>query len=223
MVVLLMTGLRCGELCALRWSDVDLHPTAPDVSHWMPSLHVRRSFYWRHGDPVFRAHPKTESSDRRVFLPPQAVEALTLWRVAQREQRLVAGAAWQTAWVGMGARHQGETISFGSGADGLICTDALGLPWANQIIMRLHRRIARLADVPLIRPHDLRHSCSTLLQEAGLSVKVVSVMLGHARVETTSKIYTHVTAAMLMDAATTLSQLLAPSSPSPASTGERTP
>jgi integrase len=205
LIVLLMTGLRCGELCALRWSDVDLRPAVGSA----PSLVVWRSFRWGHGDPVFSDHPKTESSNRRVFLIPQAVEALTLWRAAQHKQRLLAGPAWQTSMVGISECHAGEQIAF----DGLVCTDALGRPWANHTIPLIHRKIARLAGLPLIRPHDLRHSCSTLLQEQGVLPKVVSVMLGHSRVEMTLNVYSHVTPAMQMEAMKTLARVFTPPDP----------
>lgn len=59
-----------------------------------------------------------------------------------------------------------------------------------------HRRWCRVAGVRYIRLHDLRHSVATLLLDAGVPVKVVSDMLGHASAVTTMDIYQHATAEM---------------------------
>jgi integrase len=217
LIVALMTGMRCGELCALRWSDVELRAARGAGGLTPPSLQVRRTFRWRHGDPVFAERPKTSSSIRRVMLAPQAVEALTLWHVAQRQQRLLAGPSWRTSTVGVSERHVGQMISF----DGLICTDAVGLPWRNHVVGRLHQRIIRAAHLPLTRPHDLRHTCASLLLGAGVNPKVVAEMLGHASVQMTLNIYSHVLPFMQVDAIKTLGHLLTESAGAPQPSEER--
>jgi integrase len=206
LVVMLATGLRCGELRALRWPDVDLH--GQPANGVPPSLYVRSSVYWRHRDPVFSS-PKTETSNRRVYLTPQAVEALTLWRAVQREQRLLAGPSWRTVHVGVSPLHAGERISIA----GLVCTDAIGQPWNNRTAERIHRRIARLAGVPIIRVHDLRHTCATLLMATDAKSKVVSEMLGHTTVDMTLNVYSHVQPAMAIEAVNALGRLLTPTPP----------
>ena len=51
---------------------------------------------------------------------------------------------------------------------------------------------AKLAGVPEICIHDLRHSHATLLYNLGIPVKDASVRLGHAKIQTTLDIYTHI-------------------------------
>jgi integrase len=65
------------------------------------------------------------------------------------------------------------------------------------------------SDVPRVRFHDLRHTCATLLLLAGENPKVVSERLGHASVEITLAIYSHVLPGMQKAAAEELDRLLA--------------
>jgi integrase len=81
--VLLMTGLRPGELCALRWSDLE-----------GSTLRVQRALShtadgWRMGEP------KTRGSRRTIVLSEVEQRALERQRKRQAKQRLKAGAAWE--------------------------------------------------------------------------------------------------------------------------------
>lgn len=57
------------------------------------------------------------------------------------------------------------------------------------------------ANVPRIRPHDLRHTHATILLKAGVPAKVVSERLGHANVAFTMSVYQHILPGMQADAA----------------------
>lgn len=69
-------------------------------------------------------------------------------------------------------------------------------------------RIARRADVPVIRLHDLRHTHGTLLIAAGVPVKAVSERLGHASENFTIETYEHVLPGMQANAARTMEALV---------------
>jgi integrase len=64
------------------------------------------------------------------------------------------------------------------------------------------------SDLPVIRPHDLRHTHASLLLQAGVPVKVVSERLGHASPGFTLNVYQHVIPGMQAEAAATFSRLL---------------
>jgi integrase len=66
------------------------------------------------------------------------------------------------------------------------------------------RLVSRMADVPRVRFHDLRHSHATQLLLAGVHPKVAQERLGHATITTTLDLYSHVTDTMQVDAATRL-------------------
>ena len=202
LAVMLWTGLRMGEASALHWRDVQL-ATSSKSTPTPPAVRVEYTMRHRHGDPVF-TKPKTDLSRRSVRLTPAAVEILRAWRKTQREQRLLAGAAWRTSFKAVRPGHEGEEIDF---AD-LVFTDAIGRPRYYSVVTTQHRRICRVAEVPLIRPHDLRHSCATLLLSTGVNAIVVSEMLGHSSISMTLGIYGHVQPDMQADAIERLSKLL---------------
>jgi integrase len=70
------------------------------------------------------------------------------------------------------------------------------------------RRMLERAGVPVVRPHDARHACATLMLGQGGHPKLVSEMLGHAMVAITLDLYSHATASMHREAALTLGALL---------------
>ena len=65
-----------------------------------------------------------------------------------------------------------------------------------------------MADLPAIRPYDLRHTHATLLLAAGENEKVVSERLGHPSVALTLDTYSHVLPDMQQGAADRMEQLL---------------
>jgi integrase len=67
---------------------------------------------------------------------------------------------------------------------------------------------ARSVGLPPIRLHDLRHTWATLALQAGVPVKIVSEILGHASVTITYDTYSHVSPAMQADATTRVSALV---------------
>jgi integrase len=64
------------------------------------------------------------------------------------------------------------------------------------------------AGVPDIRFHDLRHSCASLLLQAGIDVKTISERLGHSNVAITLSTYIHTSADAQKKAAAALGNIL---------------
>lgn len=69
-------------------------------------------------------------------------------------------------------------------------------------------RLARLAGLPRIRLHDLRHTHATLALAAGVHPKVVQERLGHSNIGTTLDTYSHAIPAMQEDAASRVAALV---------------
>ncbi len=87
--------------------------------------------------------------------------------------------------------------------------DVIGLPLqANHLGQRQFASIVKAAKVRPITFHGMRHTCATLLLQAGVPVHVVSRRLGHARVEVTLDVYAHVLPDGQAQAATALGVLL---------------
>ena len=75
---------------------------------------------------------------------------------------------------------------------------------------KLFDNAQKTAAVPRIRLHDLRHTCAVLHLKAGVHVKVVQELLGHATIAVTMDTYSHVLPGMQEEAAERIAELLAP-------------
>jgi integrase len=148
------TGMRKGELLALRWGDVNVHEGWLDVKHTLEDVD---------GELRLKA-PKTEKSRRRIWFGEDTRQAL----VALSEKQ--------------GVVRNGSPVF--RGRDG-------SWMWVESI-NRSFPQAVKKAGVPHIRFHDLRHTCATLLLQAGASIKAVSARLGHTNVNITLATYAHV-------------------------------
>jgi len=178
-VVALTTGMRQGELLALRWRDVSLDKC---------TLQVRGTLHWTKGGGFRVDEPKTKSSRRLIQLTDDAVEALRRQRVRQNGERLLSGKFWED--------------------HGFVFSNHVGRPTdpAN-LVRRSFKPLLKVAEVSDIRFHDLRHTAATLLLEQGVHVKYVSEMLGHSSIAITLDLYSHVTPSMHHEAKQTMQRI----------------
>jgi len=87
--------------------------------------------------------------------------------------------------------------------------NTLGHPLqSNNIGQGEFKRLSAEACVPIIKFHGLRHTCATLLLQAGVPPHVVQERLGHKSIEITLGIYAHVLPSMQHDAVSKLAALL---------------
>jgi len=160
---LLCTGLRRGELLALRWRNLDLDHAV---------LHVTETaFKLGNGEYVIK-EPKTSHSRRSVLLPSSLVALLRQYRVDQDHLYYQLG----------------ETLT----DDNYVFSQPDGMPLSPNAITLAFKRTIRKAGLSHIRVHDLRHTHATLMLKAGIHPKVVSERLGHASVSITLDTYSHV-------------------------------
>jgi integrase len=163
-VVLATTGLRLGEALGLTWEDVDFK---------QGKLAVRRALQRQRGIGLVLVEPKTAHSRRTVYLAPGSLEVLTDHRRVQAQERLMAGSSWNSTHNLVFSTTDGRPIEGGR------------VSWA------FHRAL-RVAGLPRIRIHDLRHTAATQLLERGVHPKVVQEMLGHSTITLTLDTYSHV-------------------------------
>ena len=167
----LATGMRLGELLALRWEEVDLENTTLQVHHTVDYIQ---------GYGKVESEPKTTSGRRRITLPQFAIEELERHRVCQREMRKEAGHLWRE--------------------QGLILTSRTGNHLGRSRVQKNFKQLLRRADLPDMHFHWLRHSAATILLSMGVSPKVVQELLGHSDIRTTLRIYGHVLPGMHKEA-----------------------
>ncbi|MCE3248242.1 MAG: integrase, partial [Geminicoccaceae bacterium] len=170
-VLALATGMRRGELLALRWSDVDL-PGA--------SLRVVQSLEQTVTGLRFKS-PKTKRSQRAIALPQTAVEVLREHRVRQLEERLLLG--------------------LGKDDRALVFAQLTGEPFNPRNFSKEFARVVRRAGVRSVTFHGLRHTHITALLQAGVHPKVASERAGHSSITVTMDRYSHVVEGMQADAA----------------------
>ena len=158
-----VSGARRGELCALRWSDIDLE------SGW---LTIARSLTGWRADQLIEKDTKTHAK-RRVSLDPETCNSLSVHhRGCEHRARACDAALPTTAFV------------FSDMPDG-------SAPWRPDRVTRAFRHLSDRLGVAGVRFHDLRHFAATQLLAAGVPVKTVSSRLGHANPSTTLNVYAH--------------------------------
>ena len=175
------TGMRRGEVAALRWEDIDLDNAR---------LRVEQSVSTVYGVLVFNP-PKTKKGIRTVALDAGTVAVMRSHRVAQAERRLALGSSWIDT---------GRVFTREDGT--LLHPDVLS--------NRFDARVATL-DLPRITIHGLRHTWATLALEKGIHPKIVSERLGHSTIAITLDIYSRVLPKMDAEAASAVAgDLFAP-------------
>lgn len=172
------TGMRRGEALALRWADVDLEKGQLAIRRTLVVVSHR----------LEESAPKTKRSRRTISLDSTTVAALRRHRKAQLEARMGFGAAWVD-----------RDLVFTRG-DG---------DWLHpEKVSKTFSRLARDAELPAIRLHDLRHTYATLALAGGVPAKVVSDRLGHATVAFTLDVYTHAVPDLEEEAAETVARMV---------------
>jgi integrase len=162
-VVARHTGLRQGELLALRWEDVDLEGK---------TLQVRRTLT-RDGGKLAVGPTKTAKGRRTVKLTRDAAEALREHLTRQLEEIDVLG------------------DSYGPG--GLVFASTKGTPInPTNLRKRSLAPLLVRAGLPHQTFHQLRHTAATILLLKNVNPKIVSEMLGHASIAITLDTYSHV-------------------------------
>ena len=162
---LIHTGLRRGELLALRWRNIDLASGTLTVTETAYKL--------GNGDYIIK-EPKTPQSRRTVKLPIFLVELFKIYRADQELLRIQLGVTLK--------------------ADDFVHIRQDGSPINPNAITLVFHRIIKKAGIRKIRLHDLRHTHATMMLQANVNPKIVSERLGHANIGITLDTYSHCTA-----------------------------
>ncbi|WGN89822.1 tyrosine-type recombinase/integrase [Ligilactobacillus faecis] len=162
--VLAFTGIRKGELSALKWSDIDFK------TH---TLSIKRTVAFDQNGKLYCQTPKTKNSNRLLSLDKETVEILKKWQNKQRKEMFKKGINIDKE----------DNLVFHNNNGGFI---------QNSIFGFLNRFTTKY-NLPPITPHGFRHTHASLLFESGATVKEVQERLGHENVKTTLDVYTHVT------------------------------
>jgi integrase len=182
------TGLRRGEILALRWKDIDQKAGTLEVRQTLVRVKNRAMGAGAARTRLLIQEPKTQHSRRTVPIPEACLAALHQHRARQAEERLRLGPAYQD--------------------HGLVFSRSDGTPMDPERLPRTFARLLREAGLSPLRFHDARHTFATLMLELGESPKTVQTMLGHSRVAITLDRYSHVSLELEKKAAAKLNAAL---------------
>lgn len=168
-VVLLNTGLRINECCALTQDDIDLEGKM---------IHVTKQFVVSNTNQYHIVPPKTNKGIRNIPINQAAYQSLS--RMIEQSKRIV-------------------TQQSVDGYTGFIILTDQGKPKVAQHIERglrnaidEYNKLYPENPLPKITPHVMRHTFCTRLVKSGVDLKVVQYLMGHSDINVTMNIYTHV-------------------------------
>lgn len=142
--ILLYTGLRRGEACALTYDDIDFTKNI---------ITVNKTVEWVGNKPYIKPYPKTEAGKREIPLLDNIKPLLQRKKtglVFSYNEKLIANSHFTRLW---------DKYKIESGINAT--------------------------------PHQLRHAFATILYDAGIDIKSAQIIMGHANIQTTLDIYTH--------------------------------
>jgi len=174
---LAFSGMRSGELCALQKSDLDFKKNTIDITKTLYSERNNMREYEL-------TPPKTDGSVRTIDMEEPIMEMLR--RIVRRNDKYK-----------MQYRHLYEDFH---DKDFVFRRDN-GYPFVpKNILTRMERILGETTIKKHATPHIFRHTHISMLTEAGVDIATIMARVGHEDMETTMKIYTHVTNKMKEDA-----------------------
>ena len=163
--LIIATGMRWSECCALQWQDIDWEQR---------SIHICRSAVKITGDEIFVKEPKTRSGDRYVYFSAQMENLLREYRRACQYITTIYD------------ERELDTNDF------LFRRQGTRLPMTPTTFTWRFKCILKKNGLPQeLNVHSLRHTAASLMIADGADVATVAGILGHSQPSTTLNIYTH--------------------------------
>jgi integrase len=180
--LLAYSGIRTGELLALKWADVDFEENTISITKTLYNPSNNKEKYQL-------LTPKTRGSIRSIKIDPNVMKLLKIHKAQQNELKMYT-------------RDKYLDKDF-------VITKPSGHPEYIKKIQNRMQRLLKLANIEKnVTPHSLRHTHTSLLIEAGVGIKEIQQRLGHTDIETTMNIYAHMTKNMEEKASQKFSELM---------------
>ncbi len=173
------TGVRPGELVALRWRDLDLETGRAQIRQTLQRIT---------GQGLIFAPTKTHRSTRTIALDATVVEQLTTHRAGQAAHRQALGPLYDD--------------------QDLVFAQADGGPIDSRVMLDRFQRALHRAGLPSLTIKDLRHVHASIMLSEGVHPRVVQEQLGHASITLTLDTYSHVTPGIQSEAVQRVGKVL---------------
>ncbi len=160
--LLIVTGCRRGEILGLHWDAIDWEAR---------QLRIDRALLYTSKSGIYESSTKT-GEIRYIKLPNESIQLLKRYRAYYDGLRLKNGDRWQNS--------------------GYVFCREDGAAMIPDNITAWLRKFSQRHKLPPINPHKFRHTMASLLIYNGTDALTVSKRLGHAKVSTTTDIYSHV-------------------------------
>lgn len=166
------SGMRKGELCGLKWDDIDWESGTVTIQRNLVRASKNKPIF----GPVKNRRPRT------IMIAPETISLLKAHRKRQVEIQLAIGRDKYKKFNLIFAKEPGRYRR----------KDAIGAPLQlNNLTEREYAEAVKRAGVRLITFHGLRHTCATLLLKDRVAPHYVQTRLGHKDVRTTLNTYGH--------------------------------
>ena len=168
-----MTGLRIGEICALKWSDFDFAEKIFDVRRTLQRIQKKTSDIGEKSakTQIVEGDTKTKNGKRVIPITDVMYHKLMQHRSRQNFEKLRLGKGY--------ADH------------GYVFANEFGYAVEPSYLRDVYERILKSAGVSHYKFHTIRHTFATRAIENGAPVKIVSEILGHSSVQLTMDVYCH--------------------------------
>ena len=167
----LCTGLRMGELLALKWEDIDFSTAQLHVRRTINRLAKYEAHDGENKTEIVFGTPKTKNSRRTIPLTRTMADELARWKQQQAQDKIRAGDKYTD--------------------DGFIVTNEFGHYFEQKTFKDYYDRLLKDADIGHFTFHALRHTFATRALERGMDYKTLSAILGHYSVAFTMDTYVH--------------------------------
>lgn len=160
--LLLISGARRGEVLGLKWDKVDWENN---------QIKIDRSLLYASDRGIYEDSTKTRTI-RFIKLPDETMQLLQQYQKWYIEQKLINGARWKDS--------------------GYLFVQEDGGPMNPDSLTNWLEKFAKRHGLPNVHPHKFRHTMASLLYFGGVDSIAISKRLGHAKVSTTTDIYSHI-------------------------------
>lgn len=157
-------GFRRSEVIGLKWSAVDFENDTITVDHTITQSN---------GKLIIRDKTKTKSSKRTLPLEPIVKSFLIELKEKQEKNRELCGDSYNKDYLEY------------------ICVDNCGNIIKPDYVTETFLKLLKRKNLKIIRFHDLRHTCASILLKNGANMKEIQAWLGHSNYNTTANLYAH--------------------------------